>query len=897
VLPTNHTVVNVLGRLRLWQKIALLVTAMAVPAVLLGCFYFAHATTSVRQARGELDGISYLKALGRVNGEMLTHGGRAYAFLSGDKARRPDVISQAEEVDKQIAAVDVIDVQLGTRLGVSQNWQSAKSEWLTLKSKTLQQTAEESDAAHGALADHLARLADDIGARSMISFDPEPHSRSLVRVVADYAPNVLLTSAHIRQHAVHAASKGSLSAEDKVAIRVLHDRQIILVGGLSAALERMPADTRAILQPAVDLAIATADSFYLLVQAKVLNAMTLDVAVATVYDAGVPVNRALKQVSLSSFDALTASIEHRLADLSSKRTLSAVITGLTLALALLLSWLINRSLARSLTEAIAVFGHISSGKYDNRIEAAGADEGGQVLRALDSMQGKLRAQFETEHRINAENFRVRQALDKASTGIVLGNANHEIIYLNETAQAGFTRSQHEIRKSLHGFDAQQLRGSSLDALSVDSTAQRRSLNALVGAEIQQRTLGAHTFRTVSTPVVSAAGERLGTVVEWTDRTQEVAVEKEMREMLSAVINGDIAKRIDLHGKSAFFEATSRGVNQLADNLAEIVAMVKEASGEIYRGAREISTGNNDLQKRTEEQSASLEETASSMEEMTQTVKQNADNAGQANQLAVAAREQAEQGGAVVAKAVNAMSDINQSATKIANIIGVIDEIAFQTNLLALNAAVEAARAGEQGRGFAVVASEVRSLAGRSATAAKEIKELIQDSVRKVEDGSLLVTQSGQTLEQIVASVKKVSDIVAEIAAASREQSAGISQVNRAVLQMDELTQQNSSLVGEAARASQVMSEEAHALHDMMGSYGQRDGAGAEAKPSAATTAADEQRAERRSSNRPWGGKSPQAAKSKVRVDTAVSGSGAAVTPEPLPVASVAAGDQNEWQEF
>ncbi len=204
--------------------------------------------------------------------------------------------------------------------------------------------------------------------------------------------------------------------------------------------------------------------------------------------------------------------------------------------------------------------------------------------------------------------------------------------------------------------------------------------------------------------------------------------------------------------------------------------------------------------------------------MTTTVRQNADNAGEANQLAVAARDQAEQGGAVVNKAVGAMSEINDSARKIADIIGVIDEIAFQTNLLALNAAVEAARAGEQGRDFAVVATEVRTLAGRSATAAKEIKELIQDSVKKVDDGSVYVTRSGQTLEQIVASVKKVSDIVAEIAAASREQSAGIGQVNSAVLQMDELTQQNAALVEQATTASQSMAHEAHALYELMGSY-------------------------------------------------------------------------------
>jgi methyl-accepting chemotaxis protein len=260
------------------------------------------------------------------------------------------------------------------------------------------------------------------------------------------------------------------------------------------------------------------------------------------------------------------------------------------------------------------------------------------------------------------------------------------------------------------------------------------------------------------------------------------------------------------------------LNRAITNLTTTLTAVRETAESVTTGAEEITKGNEDLSQRTSEQAASLEETSSAMEEMTSTVKQNADNAKQANQLAIAARDVANKGGAVTTKAVEAMGEINKSSKQIADIITVIDEIAFQTNLLALNAAVEAARAGEHGRGFAVVATEVRNLAQRSATAAKEIKDLIKESIQRVTDGSELVDQSGKTLAEIVSSVKRVTDIIAEIAAASQEQASGIDQVNKAILQMDETTQQNAALVEEATSASQSMKEQAQGLMHQVGSF-------------------------------------------------------------------------------
>jgi len=282
------------------------------------------------------------------------------------------------------------------------------------------------------------------------------------------------------------------------------------------------------------------------------------------------------------------------------------------------------------------------------------------------------------------------------------------------------------------------------------------------------------------------------------------------EVAQKVAAGELTSQVHVEGKDETSELL-QALKDMNDSLAKTVGDVRSGTDLISTASQEIASGNADLSARTESQASSLEETASSMEELTSTVKQNADNARQANQLAVTASSVAEKGGTVVAQVVETMGSIKASSSKIVDIIGVIDGIAFQTNILALNAAVEAARAGEQGRGFAVVASEVRNLAQRSAGAAKEIKELIGDSVDKVDAGSKLVDEAGQTMGLIVTSIRQVADIMGEITAATQEQSNGIEEVNQAITQMDEMTQQNAALVEEAAAAAESMQEQAEML--------------------------------------------------------------------------------------
>jgi methyl-accepting chemotaxis protein len=296
-------------------------------------------------------------------------------------------------------------------------------------------------------------------------------------------------------------------------------------------------------------------------------------------------------------------------------------------------------------------------------------------------------------------------------------------------------------------------------------------------------------------------------------TTEVGLKDVMR-VAQALAEGDLTQTITKDYPGLFGE-TKAGVNTTVTNLKDLVFRIREAVDTINTASGEIATGNQDLSQRTEEQASSLEETASSMEELTSTVKQNADNARQANQLAISAADVAVKGGMVVDASVQTMAAISESSKKIADIIGVIDGIAFQTNILALNAAVEAARAGEQGRGFAVVAAEVRSLAQRSANAAKEIKTLITDSVTKVDSGTAQVNEAGSRMTEIVESINRVTSIMAEISAASVEQSTGIEQVNQAITQMDEVTQQNAALVEEAAAAAEAMEEQARTLAEVV----------------------------------------------------------------------------------
>ncbi len=546
-----------------------------------------------------------------------------------------------------------------------------------------------------------------------------------------------------------------------------------------------------------------------------------------------------------------AAIQHRTTD---DIGFGQLLIGLIAIISLVLGGIAARWIAGSITRPVDALrrslDRLTEGYLDVDIPHT---DGGDEIAAMARSTAALKE-------VAVDAVRTSTGLNQVSSNIMMADASGIITYVNPAIVQMFIDAEADVRKAIPHFEARTLVGKNIDLFHKNPAHQRRLLEALEQTHYGKAQAGRRIFRVVANPMHSKHGERLGTVIEWRDMTEELLVEEEINTMVGEAVRGSFSRRISLEGKTGFFRTVSEGINSLAQNvsdvtnelagmaeslafgdlsrridkdydgvfqrlkndfnatatkLSEIVGRINDATATMMSAASEVAAGSQDLSERTEQQASSLEETAASMEQLAATVRSNAENAQQVNRVAEDARTAADKGGRVAGNAVQAMQRIEASSQKISDIIGVIDEIAFQTNLLALNAAVEAARAGDAGRGFAVVAQEVRQLAQRSAQASKEIKALINDSSGQVREGVDLVRSAGEALQEIVSGVTRVADLVSEIARATAEQANGIDEINTAVAQMDEMTQKNAALVEESTAAARSMETQADLLRDQM----------------------------------------------------------------------------------
>ena len=818
-------------------KLMVFAAVFMIPIALLGALYVQARLTDIRTAEQEVAGGYLLQPAFEL---LVAANDARTAVRTGE-----DVAGSTAKVDAALTALERAVAASPFQESLAADVAALRAAWASLRNEA--GGAAERFVRHGQFSDSVAEIIDHVADVSALTLDPVANTFHIMDVLVFKLPPLSQSAAVVA--ALAGLDALQLDEDERRALdveRVIAERHLAAMQQVLDDLFEMDAVTRSELSGAVD---AMKRPLEALLRGDAAGARNLGAVMA--------------QFNTQGAAALEARLHERVAGQYQVLASMILLVLATLVVALLVFQAFRRSTSLALRELLAAQARIAEGDFAQPVKTFGKDELADIGRQLQVTQQDLGRRIEAERREAEVAQRVRNALDCSSVNVMIADVDGNIVFANKSVLEMLGRAERMLQTALPNFRVDRIVGSNFDLFHRNPAHQRGLLGNLRATHTTQIKVADYTFRLTANPIFSPTGSRLGTVVEWLDRTVEVHTEESLERVVSAAARGDFSQRMETAELRGFFETLGKGMNALieaadrglqeanavlgamsdadltrriegdyegafgelkaytnrtADALTRMIGEIAEAAQSVGTAAKEIAHGNADLSARTEQQASSLQQTAASMEELTATVKHNAENALQARAEATEAAEVASRGAQSMEQMVATMESINHAARKIVDIISVIDGIAFQTNILALNAAVEAARAGEQGRGFAVVAGEVRSLAQRSAAAAKEIKTLISESVERVEQGSRLAGDTGAVIGEIVAAVSRVTQRVAEISSASAEQSAGIEQINQAVTHMDEVTQQNAALVEEASAAAESLEEQSAALTEQVSQF-------------------------------------------------------------------------------
>lgn len=848
---------KVMIRLSIKQRLtAIIAMLMALIFLMLG-IWIVDIHKQVEQFKEKQHGLELFLPIYQVVESVQKVRGLTNRYLSGDEevlnAIRQDQLKVRDGLT-QIQAWGEAQNTWQTYPKIFVRFEELKHRWQQLSDVAFDREPRQTFKGYSDYVAEWQAFSDLVIRKTTLSYDPHYKASYLVSMLFRDAPSVVEAMGISRGLSSGMLARGgSLSGlEQQELARVVADIEFSsLASGLQLAFDDWDK---------VPVAVRTdADAARLNIEAftVALNAVLRDAAgnlnSAEMWRLGTTAISSTNQLVLATAPELNAMLQQRIDNLQSRFYWLLSLTAIIGVIALWATLAVVRDVIVRLEEVVRLFDCIKAGDFHQQLNLSSSDELGRVMLALEDMRVTLAQSAETEKFQRQEILKVKQALDQVTTAILMVDKERNIIYVNRATTELFTHHLDEMRQHIPALKSADLVGMNIDAFHHSPQHQQELLSNLNKPLKTQIKIGSLGFNLTAAPVLGDDNERLGTVLEWLDVTEQLSSEDDIEALIEAAGQGDLTQRIALEGKSGFYHEVASKLNRLMEQIAgavdetakvldalasgelrktakgnfkgvfgklqhdanvtgkrlnNVVSKLQDVASTVTTGANEIADANKDLSARTELQSTNIEQTAASMEEMSAGLKSTSHISEKANQLTQSTSGKASKGTEVVGNAIEAMRAIDESSQRIAEIITVIDEIAFQTNLLALNASVEAARAGEQGRGFAVVAGEVRSLAQRSAGAAKEIKHLISDSVERVKTGSDLVDDSGRKLEQIKDSITELADMIAQIDVNARQQANGVEQVSIAMSQMDASTQQNAAMVEQTANASAVMAEQA-----------------------------------------------------------------------------------------